>query len=739
MSLSFYPQDTWGYVAALNIFCGEEDNEKIINALIKNPGLILSEDTGEEAIRKADDDEANDISFSDWYSYGGPEDALKSLKKLSAISGVDFGYWLCVECKHNDKNYLLEKEEGKSPVNRVNWVEIDCGDGVCEAFWMLNSSSGAGPYLGERNTGKVYKFQLKNKKTGGLIHDKLIWVEYDGDSCELRLIDGMEISLDDFYEIYRHADKWARKHFERIKKGTNIPENLTADDIEASVITSPLGLLTEASRGNGDAESSQFKTIPDCTDDDEADPEFVMKAGVLKKYKGDASSVSIPKGVTKIGKGAFDGCTALASVSIPEGVTKIGEDAFNDCTALTSVTIPASVTEIDYAFGGCWSLKEVRYGGTQVQWFMLNGFRQLPADAAVHCTDGEGIAMDMSEVVIPEGVTEIGVWAFKDCTSLASVTIPEGVTEIGRAAFSSCTALASVTIPEGVTEIGMSAFHDCTSLASVSIPGSVTEIGENAFLDCTSLVSVTIPEGVTKIGVWAFKDCTALASVTIPEGVTEIGKYAFYGCTALAEIHYAGTKAQWEAMKKENGWHRETPAQEVLCSDGTVELPAYLIEDGVLKKWWLGRPDAVIPEGVTEIGVWAFSGSKALVSVSIPEGVTEIGIEAFKDCTSLASVTIPEGVTKIGIDAFQSCKSLASVTISEGVTEIGREAFIHCTSLASVSIPASVTKIGKHAFYGCTALAEIHYTGTKEQWAAVEKGDNWNKGVPATEVPVRKQ
>ena len=227
MSLSFYPQDTWGYVAALNIFCGEEDNEKIINALIKNPGLILSEDTGEEAIRKADDDEANDIRFSDWYSYGGSEDALKSLKKLSAISGVDFGYWLCVEYKHNDKNYLLEKEEGKSPVNRVNWVEIDCGDGVCEAFWMLNSSSGAGPYLGERNTGKVYKFQLKNKKTGGLIHDKLIWVEYDGDSCDLRLIDGMEISLDDFYEIYRHADEWARKHFERIKKGTNIPENLT--------------------------------------------------------------------------------------------------------------------------------------------------------------------------------------------------------------------------------------------------------------------------------------------------------------------------------------------------------------------------------------------------------------------------------------------------------------------------------------------------------------------------------
>ncbi len=108
------------------------------------------------------------------------------------------------------------------------------------------------------------------------------------------------------------------------------------------------------------------------------------------------------------------------------------------------------------------------------------------------------------DVTIPEGVTEIGSSAFKDCANLTSVTIPEGVTEIGSSAFEGCANLTSVTIPEGVTKIGFRAFYGCANLTSVTIPEGVTEIEESTFSCCANLTSVTIPKSVTKIGKDAF-------------------------------------------------------------------------------------------------------------------------------------------------------------------------------------------------------------------------------------------
>ena len=113
------------------------------------------------------------------------------------------------------------------------------------------------------------------------------------------------------------------------------------------------------------------------------------------------------------------------------------------------------------------------------------------------------------------------------------VVIPEGVTNIGASAFSGCSSLASVVIPEGVTSIGDEAFYYCQSLTSVVIPEGVTSIGGEAFKYCSSLTSVVIPKGVKSIGNWAFSGCSSLASVVIPEGVTSIGDSAFNGCRGL--------------------------------------------------------------------------------------------------------------------------------------------------------------------------------------------------------------
>ncbi len=141
-----------------------------------------------------------------------------------------------------------------------------------------------------------------------------------------------------------------------------------------------------------------------------------------------------------------------------------------------------------------------------------------------------------AEIVIPDGVTNIGGSAFRDCISLASITIPDSVTSIGESAFWGCKSLTNITVPNSVTSIEDYAFSDCASLTTISIPDGVTSIGNWAFDGCTSLKSITIPDGVTSIGWGAFSGCTSLTSITIPNSAMSIGDEAFSGCTALKEV-----------------------------------------------------------------------------------------------------------------------------------------------------------------------------------------------------------
>jgi len=210
-------------------------------------------------------------------------------------------------------------------------------------------------------------------------------------------------------------------------------------------------------------------------------------------------------------------------------------------------------------------------------------------------------------VEIPEGVTSIGSFAFKDCTALTSILIPDSVTYIGNSAFSGCTDLTDVEMGSGVTTIGDSAFYNCGSLSSITLstttsyggyinlPGSVQTIGETAFYGCRSMYSVDVP-GSAAIKKEAFYQCTFLTLLEIPS-VTEIGERAFGSC-ALGEV--------------------------------------------------------TIPGSVEAIQSWAFSNCDDMESLTISEGVKTIGSGAFTGCTALTKIVFPKSLTTISDIPFGS-------------------------------------------------------------------------------------
>lgn len=134
---------------------------------------------------------------------------------------------------------------------------------------------------------------------------------------------------------------------------------------------------------------------------------------------------------------------------------------------------------------------------------------------------------NLSKVTIGNSVTSIGVGAFERCTSLNNLTIPDSVISISGSAFYNCTGINSIAFGNSVDSIGGSAFSFCEGLTAVTIPDSVTTIGESAFRYCKNLRSIVLGNSVTSIGDYAFMDCDKCTSVSIPESVTNIGEQAF--------------------------------------------------------------------------------------------------------------------------------------------------------------------------------------------------------------------
>ncbi len=193
--------------------------------------------------------------------------------------------------------------------------------------------------------------------------------------------------------------------------------------------------------------------------------------------------------------------TAITKVIIEQGVTKIGKYCFFD-SWITEVIIPDSVTNIDSdAFMGCRQLKNIK---------------------------------------LPNNLKYIGSEAFALCSNLVNVYIPDSVTSLGESSFADCKSLESVSLSKNISVIRYGTFQNCAKLSEFQIPNNIRQIGSYAFEGCNSLNNIIIPPNVKSIGSFAFSQCKNL-NITILENVTDIDEDAFGICSNLTVRTRKGT------------------------------------------------------------------------------------------------------------------------------------------------------------------------------------------------------
>ena len=271
-------------------------------------------------------------------------------------------------------------------------------------------------------------------------------------------------------------------------------------------------------------------------------------------------SITIPNGVTSIAREAFSGCYNLTSVTFPNSIIDIGDSAFRNCCSLVSIDLPDSVKYIQrYAFQDCTSLTSITIPKSVV-WISTNAFGdcraltkvavsgniELDHNVFYRCIKLERVDVDISDLAAFSSKNEISkipcaVHLYINGKEITNLVIPNGVTSIGNSVFWDCENLRSITIPKSVKKIGAKAFCNCDNITSVTISNGVTEIGEDAFYGCDNLANVTIPNSVTWIRDSAFAYCDKLTRITIPDSVTSIGEKAFYGCCALKTVYCNST------------------------------------------------------------------------------------------------------------------------------------------------------------------------------------------------------
>ncbi len=572
-------------------------------------------------------------------------------------------------------------------------------------------------------------------------------------------------------------------------------------------------------------------------------------------------SITVESGVTSIGKYAFYNCSQVSKVTIADTVLTINAYGFYNCCA-KELTMPASVGIAgSTVFDNCMQIEKITL--TKGSGVMHDYTTNTDSSYCYKYTPWYESRPKLKEIVIEDGVTNIGSYAFNSVTHLKSIRIPASVTTIGVGAFGECTELTDVyysSTMEDWNKITTGSENEPLDTATIHTVTYSGTCGDNLtwvlydtgrleingtgamtswtaanktpwFSYRTEINEIIIGNGVTTIGKYAFFSCTAQKSVTISDSVTSIEANAFGNSQSITEIHYASDKSDWDKITigstnmalnyaqfdygvkrliaygylgEFSQWELYTDGELSVIGEGGMSnytsaeyYPWHKYRD-IITSFTLKTYDGYTMEMTNigshalegcvnletvkiysvlrTIGDYAFAGCTSLKSIVIPDTVTNIGDGAFYGCSGLNELTMPvsakiysspnvfygctaiskitltkgngtmvgydtstaaykntpwyiskshidltieEGVTSITPYAFYGCTGITSITIPSSVTSIGSYAFCGNTSLKDVTLPVSVKSIGEHAFYGCTALENTYYTSDVINWCKI--------------------
>ena len=260
---------------------------------------------------------------------------------------------------------------------------------------------------------------------------------------------------------------------------------------------------------------------------------------------------------------------------------------------------------------------------------------------------------NLSSIILPESINNIGTSAFYGCTLLNSLKIPQKVKNIESSAFKCCERLKAINIPDSVLVINKEVFAECIQLGTINLPNTIVSIDSCAFFNCNSLTTINLPDSLATISFGAFWGCKKLDNIIFHDRITAIGSHAFDGCESLA---------------------------------GEMILPSKL--------------DMICP--------YTFNRCTGLTDIFLSDNLKRIENGAFASCDNVTSIVFPKSIMEIGDSAFYNNIRLRELTLPTNLISIGRNAFTANSSITKLFIPNTVNSIGAEAFSEWVKLDTIY-------------------------------
>ncbi len=514
------------------------------------------------------------------------------------------------------------------------------------------------------------------------------------------------------------------------------------------------------------------------------DVEYLGKYAFSYCYNLEEVEIDKDCKITEILNGTFYSCKKMKKFDTPNYVTTINNDAFDYCYAMASIVLPKSLKSMS-SFFYCYNLKVIynlseiendriyigngalivnrmddprviniddylfikKDGVNYLATYMgndehlvlphtLNGEKYIISDYAFYKKDF------IKSIKISDFVTEIGSYAFYDCSELEDVIITKAssITRIRPYAFNNCVNLRYFIVPKNITEFSSyyDMFVNCPNIKvvynlSTYSEGSIkyvfpkadviySSIESNVFIEYEDFlfirkydeyelidylgedVNIVFPIEIEGIGYTIdkdiFRDNRNIESLVITKGVLGFDDYAFSNLTKLKSVTFQESVI---TELSENLFSCCENLESFIIPDGISEIPAQIFNE------CSNLQEVIIPNTVTSIGNGAFMSCISLKEIDIPNTVTNIGSSAFNGCTSLEKAFINKNITILNNSIFNTCISLKEVIFEEGcnITSIEGFAFNNCQNLEEITLPSSVTSIGQYAFYNCSKLNNI--------------------------------